>query len=228
MVDYVEYDADWGFIIDPTTLTMQSLHGKAPVGSIILTKAKETVEAGFDVVVTKYFVAKKTGVEALGGKKDASVILADLALKIMKETGEMPADITVKKEYSNGNVDLVFTASDYDKFVLKFTPKMTACPVMDFLDTLNEPSRREFNPVESWRVERAKSGRATCRTCRGKIEKDTLRIGEPSFFQEHKSWKWHHLACVADDIWGIPEEKLEGYEELDSDEQNVVRETIWS
>ncbi len=53
-------------------------------------------------------------------------------------------------------------------------------------------------------IELAKSGRATCRTCKGKIEKGTPRIGVESVFRkdgkEYVSYKWHHFDCAMQKI----------------------------
>ncbi len=50
-------------------------------------------------------------------------------------------------------------------------------------------------------IEEAKSNRATCRTCRQKIDKGTLRFGEeaPNTFapEAGASYLWHHLLCAA-------------------------------
>ena len=50
-------------------------------------------------------------------------------------------------------------------------------------------------------IEVAKSGRAGCRGCRQKIEKDHLRFGEevPNMFSEEggTTYKWWHLECAA-------------------------------
>jgi hypothetical protein len=50
-------------------------------------------------------------------------------------------------------------------------------------------------------IEPAKSGRASCRTCKGKIEKGALRFGEevPNAFSDsgEMSYQWHHLECAA-------------------------------
>ena len=50
-------------------------------------------------------------------------------------------------------------------------------------------------------IEVAKSGRATCRGCRQKIEKDALRFGEetPNMFSEEggTTYRWWHLECAA-------------------------------
>ena len=50
-------------------------------------------------------------------------------------------------------------------------------------------------------VEVAKSGRASCRTCRNAIPKGELRFGEESVnaFSDsgEMSYRWHHLKCAA-------------------------------
>ncbi len=49
-------------------------------------------------------------------------------------------------------------------------------------------------------IEKAKSSRATCRSCGEKIAKDTLRFGEESSkqFGSKPSYRWHHLQCAAE------------------------------
>lgn len=53
-------------------------------------------------------------------------------------------------------------------------------------------------------IEAAKSGRASCRTCRKKIEKGALRFGEVVENQFDPdggtSVRWHHLECAAKSI----------------------------
>lgn len=48
-------------------------------------------------------------------------------------------------------------------------------------------------------IEEAKSGRASCRTCKKPIAKGELRFGEeaPSAFGDAPSMRWHHLMCAA-------------------------------
>ena len=49
-------------------------------------------------------------------------------------------------------------------------------------------------------IEVAKSGRASCRTCRKAIAKGELRFGEeaPSAFGDEPTLRWHHLSCAAE------------------------------
>src|SRR5688572_1393776 len=50
-------------------------------------------------------------------------------------------------------------------------------------------------------IEESKSSRATCRSCRQKIEKAALRFGEetPNAFDPEggPAYAWHHLLCAA-------------------------------
>ena len=48
-------------------------------------------------------------------------------------------------------------------------------------------------------IEEAKSGRASCRTCKKTIAKGELRLGveTPNQFGDTPSMQWHHLPCAA-------------------------------
>lgn len=63
-------------------------------------------------------------------------------------------------------------------------------------------------------IEEAKSGRASCRTCKEKIEKGVLRFGEevPNQFSEGPSYQWHHLPCAAKKKPVQLEQALGGFE----------------
>ena len=114
------------------------------------------------------------------------------------------------------------------QFTIRLTPTLVGGDVEELLDTLTKGGQLPFVPTDSWKIEPAKSSRSKCNTCGTGIAQGALRVGEPSFFQDHKSFKWHHFECIADHIWKIPEEMLEGYSELDSSVKEVVRRKLWS
>jgi hypothetical protein len=63
-------------------------------------------------------------------------------------------------------------------------------------------------------IEESKSNRATCRTCRQKIEKGVLRFGEeaPNQFDEGTaSYFWHHLLCAAGKKPALVKEALNAF-----------------
>jgi hypothetical protein len=62
-------------------------------------------------------------------------------------------------------------------------------------------------------IEEAKSGRASCRTCKKAIAKGELRFGEeaPNAFGDQPSMRWHHLTCAAEKMPAELKEALDQY-----------------
>lgn len=62
-------------------------------------------------------------------------------------------------------------------------------------------------------IEEAKSGRASCRTCKKAIAKGELRFGEeaPNAFGDAPSMRWHHLLCAAEKLPAELKEALDQY-----------------
>jgi hypothetical protein len=80
-------------------------------------------------------------------------------------------------------------------------------------------------------IEPAKSGRASCRTCREKIGKGELRFGQVDYsFDDDGSYRWHHLTCAAkrraEDVEAAYEQEawVEGLEVPSLDELRKLRE----
>ena len=63
-------------------------------------------------------------------------------------------------------------------------------------------------------VERAVSGRASCKACSAKIAKGELRIGVEAYGDFGPYVKWHHAACYA--IASSGARSLRGYNFLDA------------
>ena len=62
-------------------------------------------------------------------------------------------------------------------------------------------------------IEEAKSGRASCRTCKKVIAKGELRLGveAASAFGDTPSMQWHHLPCAAQKLPGELKEAMTAY-----------------
>ncbi len=227
MSNWIDIDTDWAYWINPETMRMPRVKGRVPTGVVVLIKEREDLD-GQMMIVTRYAVASSDGLEDLDGKKHASEKLAEQMLDYMRRTNHYPPNTHIKKSYKNGNIDLGYAAGQYDTFTIRFTSELIGEDPLDFLGTLGEFVEKEApdesDDSEPWRVETAKSSRATCRTCGDKIEKGTLRLGEPNEFEGNVSYRWHHLACAAGRI-REPEE-LEGFDELDDEQQEEVREEI--
>jgi len=227
MTEWIEFRHDWAYYITPETFEMYKVTGKVPVGSIVLTKKQETLDNDIKITNTDYAIARNDGVVSLTDKRAASKILAEQLVEYMRSQNEYPHGTSFDKAFKNRSVDVLYKASDYDKFKIRLTPEIVGNDPEEFLMNLNTAGKKKFNPQDDWKIEPAKSSRSTCKTCGHKIEKDLLRLGEPNYFQDHLNYKWHHFECIADDIWGIPEDKLSGYGSLGDADKDKVRQAIW-
>ena len=63
-------------------------------------------------------------------------------------------------------------------------------------------------------IEEAKSGRASCRTCKKTIAKGELRLGveQMTQFSDTPSMQWHHLLCAAGKLPAELKESLAAYD----------------
>jgi len=63
-------------------------------------------------------------------------------------------------------------------------------------------------------IEEAKSGRASCRTCKKTIAKGELRLGVEvtTQFSDTPSMAWHHLLCAAGKLPGELKEAMTAYD----------------
>jgi hypothetical protein len=218
----IEYDAKWAYWIHPKSLRLSRLRKKVPTDSIILTKTQESSDDGRTFIVTTYGFAKSEGVVRIN-KDKASAILAQQVLNYMKQKKVWPPFTSIKNVYKNGNADISYTPSEYDKFVLKFTEQLIGTNVQEFL----APLKKIIDPGLSWIVEPARSGRATCRTCNKKIDTNKLRIGEPHLYEDKVSYKWHHPECVARRFIGLLLSRTEGFDSLSNSQKEELVKLIF-
>jgi len=63
-------------------------------------------------------------------------------------------------------------------------------------------------------IEEAKSGRASCRTCKKAIAKGELRLGVETMtqFSDTPSMQWHHILCAAGKLPAELKEALDAYD----------------
>ncbi|MHA2289383.1 MAG: PARP-type zinc finger-containing protein [Promethearchaeota archaeon] len=78
----------------------------------------------------------------------------------------------------------------------------------------------------SYKIEYAKSSRATCKVCGEKIEKRDIRIGVPSYFQQYLSYKWQHAKCT---IFGgqVPKPvDMDGFDEIEENDKQTLDQNV--
>jgi hypothetical protein len=222
MTEWLEYTTDWGYWINPDTFRTPRIKKSIRVGAIVFLKRRETLDDGRSIIVTTYGVARKSGIKEMG-KKEVSAALTSQILDFMRTRKMYSPKTEMKKSFANGNVDLDYSPTDYDSFTIRLTPEMVGGNVEDFLYELKPFNEDEKEDPEAWKVEPAKSSRATCRTCSQTILKGELRLGEPLLFDGHVSYRWHHLRCAARLIKDVPLNMLLGYEELTEEEKEQLK-----
>merc|ERR1712196_333921 len=83
----------------------------------------------------------------------------------------------------------------------------------------------QVGTMPEYSIELAKSGRATCKKCKSKIDKDTLRIGVHT---DHPEWgitvKWEHCCCHKLNLDDASE--LTGWDLLTSEQQSQAMEEL--
>ena len=82
--------------------------------------------------------------------------------------------------------------------------------------------------MSAYCVELAKSGRSTCKRCKGKIDQDSLRIGKKMTLPgDIVSLAWNHYACVTIPKGSSVEyfiENLSGFTDLNAEDRAKIQE----
>ena len=226
MADWIEYETDWGYWINPDTFRVPRIKRSVRVGAVLYTKKRETLDTGRQIIATTYAIAYEDGIRVMD-KREVSTILASQMFEYMQSKKMYPPNTKIKKTYANGGVDLDFAPSEYDSFVIRLTPELVGGNVEDFLYALDDFKETSTDDSDGrWKIETAKSGRSSCRTCGDLIPMGHLRLGEPSVYEGHVSYRWHHLKCKAQILDGVDLKKLAGYEELTSEKRNELKQAL--
>jgi len=180
----------------------------------------------------------------------AKEVIAGNIISYIERTGMLPPHVEFVKSFKNGNAHVRYSPSQYDVFNVFLEKEKVGEDVEKLLDRVepftpdkapqewrfdrgiqiveesDSPSGDSSDKNETsnqggeWMIEPAKSGRAKCRTCAQKIEKEELRVGEPTYFEDKLSYRWHHLGCA---IHGIANPSaLKGLEDLTSEQRARV------
>lgn len=114
------------------------------------------------------------------------------------------------------------TSSDVLNNLLDETPLK---PIETPLKTIETPIKT-IEEKPSIIIERAKTGKAKCQSCKELILKDEYRIGEPYEFRGKPSTKWFHQRCHSSNISKveklIPEVSV--ISQQSNREQNIIKE----
>ena len=226
MANWIEYETDWGYWINPHTFRVPRIKKSVRVGAVLYTKQRETLDTGRQIIATTYAVAYEDGIRVMD-KRDVSTILASQMFEYMQSKKMYPPNTKMKKTYANGSADLDYSPSEYDSFVIRLTSELVGGNVEDVLCALDDFKETSTDDSEErWKIETAKSSRSSCRTCGELISKRDLRLGEPSTYEGHVSYRWHHLKCKAQILDGVDLKTLAGYEELTQEKRDELKRAL--
>ncbi len=198
---HLDSENEWGYYVDPLTFDISNIEESIPHGSFVVIKEREYIEdIDRTVIQTTYGIVEKNKFQPMN-KRELSSVMSKACAEYILDKNIFPPKIKIEKELVEGKpARLAFLMSSHDTFHLKITEKILADQdpftlINDILE--GETSKLTlYDKEEFWKVEYAKSSRSTCRSCGIKIEKNSVRIGEPSYYEEHLSYKWHHEQCI--------------------------------
>ena len=75
----------------------------------------------------------------------------------------------------------------------------------------------------SYKIEYAKSNRSTCIICSQKIEKESVRVDIPHYFQDYLGYKWQHLDCTQFGGAVPSAAEMEGFGTVKTDDKEVLQ-----
>jgi hypothetical protein len=179
MADTIGVPFDWAYWVDLQSFKILRVRHSVPIGSVVISKSRETDGPG-TYVTSQFHLADTTGL-ADKTKKEVSELMSHRMVDYMQKRKTWPPNTYLGRTYKNGNVDVNFQPSQYDKFTLVLTPSIVGGDVGLSLDTL-APYTEPDPDTLGFKVEPAKSSRAECRGCGTSISKNEIRIGEPSVF----------------------------------------------
>ena len=221
----LDSENEWGFFVDPEAFDIYTIEDDIPDGSFVIVKEREYIEdidrtvtqSSYGIVEKNKFIPKN--------KREISKLMSEACSKFILARDTLPPKVKVEKELQEDKpTQLAFMLSNYDIFHLKISSAMLdgLNPFEKIQEIIGNETEKLtlYDREDKWKIEYAKSGRATCKSCGLKIEKGTVRIGEPYYFDQYLNYRWHHEKCV---FWSRLEiEQLEDLEQLEKEDKKRI------
>jgi hypothetical protein len=133
--------------------------------------------------------------------------------------------IEISSEESDGDADFMSPPTSRTKPAQK---KKKQPQMADMFNTSSSSDVQEEieEVIPAYCIERAKSGRAECKKCDKKIDKNEVRIGVITEGEWGLFTRWQHLACTVFHKSIREPEALDGFLELDKDGKALVTKRV--
>ncbi|MHA1167522.1 MAG: PARP-type zinc finger-containing protein [Candidatus Hodarchaeales archaeon] len=184
--------------INPLTMMIKQKVEDIPDEEVVVIEERgyqDGISGKFELRI-HYYAAQESSVREIT-EKEAKEILADQLHDFAVKYGKWPSTAKMDAINSDNTVSVSFKPSKDLNLKLLLTEKHET-DIEGFVNSLKSFDEvvREAESKMIWKIEHAKSSRASCRECGEKIVKGELRIGEPSMYMEHLSYKWFHVDCA--------------------------------
>jgi hypothetical protein len=221
----LDSENEWGFFVDPNTFDIFNIEDDIPDGSFVIVKEREYIEdIDRTVIQTSYGIVEKNKFIPKN-KREISKFMSEACSKFILSNDILPSKVKVEKELQEDKpAQLAFMLSNYDVFHLKISSAMLEGidPYIKIKEIIGTETKKLtlYEREDKWKIEYAKSSRATCKSCGMKIEKGTVRIGEPYYFDQYLNYRWHHEKCI---FWSrLEKNQLENLEQLEKEDKKRI------
>ena len=225
----LDSEDEWGYFIDPQSFQIVDIVDEIPDNSLVVLKEREYIEdLDRTVIQSSYGIVRENKYQPMN-KREISKLFSKACADYVLKTKRLPPKILVeKKMQEDKDVKLAFVMTNYDTFHL--TLNKTLLGGANPFEIINSVLQNAtFKPIlydreEKWKVEYAKSGRSKCKSCDKTIEKGSIRVGEPYYFETYLNYRWHHEKCI---FWQRLElEQISGLDQLDVKDKERIEKLL--
>ncbi|MCG3260037.1 MAG: hypothetical protein H7644_09835 [Candidatus Heimdallarchaeota archaeon] len=225
----LDSDNEWGHFIDPDSFQIVEITDEVPDKSFVVFKEREYIDdIDRTVIQTTYGIIDGNKLQTMN-KRELSKLMSKACAKYIIDFEKLPPKIMVEKKLIiDKPAQLAFILSNRDTFHLKIDK--TALEGGNPYEVINSIMENQdfkltmYDRDEKWKIEYAKSSRAKCRKCGLNIEKDTVRIGEPHYFEDHLNYRWHHEKCIF--LQRFEKKNIKGLDLLEEKDRKRIEEIL--
>lgn len=154
--------------------------------------------------------------------------------KMLEEAVQSGAISLITKKSSNGNATKE-NGNNASELGGEKTTKKGNKKKRSLKENGEEDEKNELCQYDDFSVEYAKSGRAKCKRCDQKIDKDEVRLGRldydaESTFTDGPLMRWYHVKCFANSLTQLrffgKITKVNGFDKLNEEDQEMLQEKI--
>ncbi|MFX1264736.1 MAG: hypothetical protein ACFFH0_05120 [Promethearchaeota archaeon] len=140
MTEWIDIEYELAFWVDADSFDFRRAEKRAPINSIVIMKTEANSRGGASHVITSCGIVSKEGLVRIS-RRNASEVLSNRAVDYVKKTGQWPPYMNIKRVLESGDVELTFTITELDSFILKLTSEMVDGDPFEFLMSLDQCER---------------------------------------------------------------------------------------